>query len=498
MHLLQRGQPLQHLPDVGGVALAERLLQPGEHPPLRGHRGGVGGDVLPHGAGGDLGIVDLLLRLPPAQVRHPHQLDPPLEAGEVGQLLEGGEVLLVAGGDQHLVQLEDEVLHRHLSGLTEAEEVLEGLQWSLEEVGVLHQPAVGVDQRSVRLEEHDVLERRGEVGLAPVGGDLVVGRIGAHLRLDGDRSHQIPAGKVEATDLDVTEHPQPVAVRRGQQRGVHLAALVAELAVEDPVGEDPFAVRPARLGLRRALQQLPALRPGDDEERVVAHLAPHPHLDRFGVEVGVGGELASTNGGRLLPEADAALHQLVGGEDPGHLVERALGLPGVELHPPLQPVHDGGLGRAIGPVEEDQLVHRAGPHEVAQQPVQRVLDLFLTGHPPRPLAVGEVEELEAPCGSRGVRHLRGAEMVHHLQEVLGRVPALQPGGLEEELEVLLEGKNAAVVEEVAVHHRSHLPEEVLRAHRVTPVAEMSCCSGSLPLRRPGCESAAAHSRSAAC
>ena len=85
--------------------------------------------------------------------------------------------------------------------------------------------------------------------------------------------------------------------------------------------------------------------------------------------------------------------------------------------------------------------------------------------PARPLAVGEVEELEPACGSSGVRHLCRPEMVHHVTEVLGGIAALEPGRLEEELEVLLEGEDAAVVEEVAVHHRSHLPEEVLRAHR---------------------------------
>ena len=36
--------------------------------------------------------------------------------------------------------------------------------------------------------------------------------------------------------------------------------------------------------------------------------------------------------------------------------------------------------------------------------------------------------------------------------------------LEEQLEVFLEGENAAVLEEVAAHHRAHLLEEILRAH----------------------------------
>ena len=113
----------------------------------------------------------------------------PLKTGEVGQLLERGEVLLVARGDQHLVELEHEVLHRDLAGLAEAEQVLERLQRALEQIGVLDDAAVGGHQRAVRLEEHQFCSAAGRFAWRPVRRDLVVGRVHAELRLHRHRAH---------------------------------------------------------------------------------------------------------------------------------------------------------------------------------------------------------------------------------------------------------------------------------------------------------------------
>jgi hypothetical protein len=116
-------------------------------------------------------------------------------------------------------------------------------------------------------------------------------------------------------------------------------------------------------------------------------------------------------------------------------------------------------------VEKEELVHRPGADEVAQEPVERVLDLLLPRHSPHPLTVGEVVELEAPHRPRRmVLDRRAAEVVEHVVEILGGVADLGVRALEEQLEVFLEGENAAVLEEVAAHHRAHLLEEVLRAH----------------------------------
>src|SRR5262249_1908245 len=128
-------------------------------------------------------------------------------------------------------------------------------------------------------------------------------------------------------------------------------------------------------------------------------------------------------------------------------------------------VHQRGLCRAVGPMEHEQLVHCPRPHEVAQQPIERVLDLLLPRHPAHPLTVGEVVELEPAHGAgRMLLHRRGPEVVEHVSQILRGVADLGVCALEEQLEVFLEGEDASVLEEVAAHHRSHLLEEILRAH----------------------------------
>ena len=304
---------------------------------MRGHLGGVGGHVLAHRGGGDLRVVHLLLLLVAAQVGHAHQLDAALEGGEVGQLLEGAQVLLVGRGDEHLVELQHEVLERHLRRLAEAEQVLEGLERALEQVRVLDEPAVGVHERAVGLEERHVVQRRRQVEhLRAVGRDLVVGGVHAHLRLHRHRAHLVAARDVEALDLHVAQHLEVVALVVGEQRRVDAAALVAHLSVQEVVGEHGLGVGGLRVPglalLEGAVEEALALGGRQDEERVVAQLARDAHVDGVGVQVRVGGQVPSGGGDALAPKAHGALDELLRGEDPAHAVERALGLARVVLH----------------------------------------------------------------------------------------------------------------------------------------------------------------------
>ena len=62
--------------------------------------------------------VDLVLQADPPEVgERTSSMRPLKDAGEVRNLLEGRQVLLVAARDQHLVQVKHEVLHRYLTGL---------------------------------------------------------------------------------------------------------------------------------------------------------------------------------------------------------------------------------------------------------------------------------------------------------------------------------------------------------------------------------------------
>ena len=224
--LLQRREVIGELAQVSLVAIADRLLQPCEHRPDRRHPGGVRRHVLAHALAETELVHSLFLRDAP-QVRHPHELDASLERGEVAHLLEGGEVLLVGGGDQHRIEMEQEVVHAGDARLHRAEQVLVVLQRPLQQVGELDHAAVPRHQRSEGLVEGEVLQRPGQRAMALVRGHLPVVGVDRHLRLDGDRADHVAAGEVEALHLHVPEHFEDVPVVRLQKRRVELPALVA-------------------------------------------------------------------------------------------------------------------------------------------------------------------------------------------------------------------------------------------------------------------------------
>ena len=141
----------------------------------------------------------------------------------------------------------------------------------------------------MRLEERERVERGRERRGRPVRGHLPVPRVGEELRLDRDRRLLVARRDVEALDLHVAQHLQPVAAVGGEQRVVDLAALVAELAVEQVVGEDEVGLAaPSRaVGRQRSSSSRRRSSRGHEQERVVLHRAGEPRVERVALEVRV-------------------------------------------------------------------------------------------------------------------------------------------------------------------------------------------------------------------
>ena len=395
-------------------------------------------------------LVDAPLFLHAAQVRHPHELDAALEGSEVPHLLEGGEVLLIGRSDQHRVEVQEEVVHAGDARLHRPEQVLVVLQGPLQQVGEFDHAAVPGDQGSERLVEREVLQRPRERAVALVRRHLPVVGVYRHLRLDGDRADHVPARNVEALHLHVPQHLEDVAVVRLQKRRVEVPALVAQLALEDAGGELEVGAGLGVLGE----EPLP-LSPGNEEQRVVPHLAGETRVDLLAFEMRVGLDRSGPELG--LAEPDRALHQPLVGEDPVEAVERALVLARVVLERALQRGDERRFRRAVGTVEQDQLVHPAGAHERVEDAVDGVLDFFLSDHRraalaflhARGLVEGTIEQLEAAhAAGRPLDGLRPV-VIEAIADVLRGVASVHARRLEECLHVFLEGEDRLVREERA-------------------------------------------------
>src|SRR5215831_2947755 len=311
---------------------------------------------------------------------------------------------------------------------------------------------------------HDVVQRGGQVHLRSIRGGLMVRRVDAHLRLDRDGPRLIAAGDVKALHLHVAENFEVVAPIDAKQRGIDAPAFVAELPLEQVFGKhEVLARRPLRRP-DRLLEKLSPLLAGEEKQRVVLHLARQAHFDVLDFEVGVGGELPV--GSDPIGKTDRSLHQLLRGKNPVELVQRPGGQARVVLHPALESIDDGGLGRAVRPMQQDELVDPPGANEVAQHPIERVLNLLLSGDPDPALATGGVEDAEAADLPARVGHLIGPEVIHRVPQVLRRVARLFSRFLEEEAEVFLEGKNAAVFDEVRRNVGADRLQETLRLHLI--------------------------------
>ena len=203
---------------------------------------------------------------------------------------------------------------------------------------------------------------------------------------------------------------------------------------------------------------------------MILHRAGQPRVERVAVEVGEARQIPFLHPRAREPEPAAAERPLAR-EDPVEAVERAFRRARVRLHAADQRRDQGRLGRAVRSVDQHQLVHAPGAHEVAERAVQRRLHLLLPGHPPRAAAriEGEVEQLPAPDRPHRGGPVLGAEVIEHVAQVLRRRACLPARRLQEGLHVLGEREDRAVLDERALHTGAHRREPALSLHDGLPV-----------------------------
>src|SRR5690606_33132453 len=184
-----------------------------------------------------------------------------------------------------------------------------------------------------------------------------------------------------------------------------------------------------------------------EEQRVIAELVRQLGVDQLVRQVGVGvagAVLVEVGAG----EADPALGDLGAREDPVDPVERALVGGRVVLQRPADAADQGGLGRAVGAVQEEELVRHPLVHEVGPRPGDAGLHLLLADQPVAAVGPGDVEQAEAADLTPRVADLLGAVVVEAVADVLRRGAELlaRPGG--GQLQVLGERHHPAVLGEV--------------------------------------------------
>ncbi len=223
---------------------------------------------------------------------------------------------------------------------------------------------------------------------------------------------------------------------------------------------------------------------------MVLHRAGQPRVQRLAVEVGEGGGVALAAVSRAEPQPAAAEPPLAG-EDPVETVDRPIRRTRVGLGGADQRRDDGGLGRAVGPVEQDELVHPPRPHEAHQRPVDGRLHILVPGHPPgaRLGVEAQVEEQPAPDPPHRRVALLDAEVVHHVPQVLGRAARMTPGRLQEGVQVLLEREDGTVLGERVLDAGPEAGEELAGFHgggtsRCGPNGAMEWPPCQRPARRP--------------
>jgi len=94
------------------------------------------------------------------------------------------------------------------------------------------------------------------------------------------------------------------------------------------------------------------------------------------------------------------------------------------LNPALEGVDDGGLGRSVWPVEQNQLVDAPGASEIAERAIERILNFFLSGDANSAVVCRRVEKAKPPDLSARMRDLLDAEIVQRVAQVLGSVASL--------------------------------------------------------------------------
>src|SRR3989304_5609174 len=111
------------------------------------------------------------------------------------------------------------------------------------------------------------------------------------------------------------------------------------------------------------------------------------------------------------------------------------------------------LAEPFGPCRRTSLFTRAGGGEVAEHAVDCRLPLLLACHAHR-ARLGrevEVEDAEAPLLAPRHGHLDRAEVVDDVPQVLRRAPRLGARSAAEQVEVVVEGEEAAPFGEAVLH-----------------------------------------------
>ena len=247
LDLVERRELADHLGERRRVALDLRLAHARQHGPQRGDVRGVRRDVAAAGGLAQALAVQRLLVAHVEDERHAHELDAALEALEVGNLAERGEVDVVAAADEHEVEEQRRALHRQRGALDGRQQILVVLERALQQIVELDHAAVRADDLAAVLVQRHRLQRRRQRGERAVGGDLALGRVDRQLRLDGDPALAIAVRDLEALDADVAQHLDVVALVAREQRVVDRAVLRRQRAAAQVVADVEAACRSSSL-----------------------------------------------------------------------------------------------------------------------------------------------------------------------------------------------------------------------------------------------------------
>ncbi len=223
--------------DFVGEAFGVGASEAGHDGPESGEFGGVWGDVFGEIAFLELLVIDGLFDGVAEQVGDAQQLDAAFEGSELGDLFEAVEVLFVGGADHEQVEVEDDAVDGGAARFAGAEEVFEGFDGPLEQVGVFDDTAIGVDERAERFKEVEGGEGFGEGTEGVIGGDLADGSVDVHLGFDLDDGVSVALGDVEAFDLDMAQDLFKIAAVVGEQDVKDHAVASAEVAFAEVFGE---------------------------------------------------------------------------------------------------------------------------------------------------------------------------------------------------------------------------------------------------------------------
>ena len=277
LDLVERRQLADHLGERRREPLDLRLAHARQHRPQRRDVRGVRRDVAAAGGLAQPLAVQRLLVAHVEDERHAHELDAALEALEVRDLAERGEVDVVAAADEHEIEEQGRARHRQRGALDGREQILVVLERALEQIVELDHAAVRADDLAAVLVQRHRLQRRRQRRERAIRGDLALGRVDRQLRLDGDPALAIAMRDLEALDADVAQHLDVVALVAREQRVVDRAVARRQRAVR--AGSRRRSQPACRVASSLSSSCL-ALVERDQQQRMIAELVAEARVDR--------------------------------------------------------------------------------------------------------------------------------------------------------------------------------------------------------------------------